>query len=127
MRKERTRLSDEYVSLSLAKKLKAKGFNERCRFFYFKREKHYTPIFSKDFVAGEGAILIPTIYQVMRWLIKHPKNINIFVGFDIEMKYYYDLWILDDDNEMTPAGTGWGFKTYRNAIQHGILNALNYI
>ena len=67
----------EFVSLSLAKKLKKKGFDKECFAHY---DDLGNLLLDKDYWKLDSHILAPTISQVLNWLREEKKmHIEIFL------------------------------------------------
>lgn len=66
---------EDYVSLEVAKLLKEKGFNEKCRYIY--NTNHIGITTEKiNSELPNGCFSIPTLYEAQKWLrVKH--NIDV--------------------------------------------------
>ena len=78
-------LCEDYVSFEVAKLLKEKGFNEKCRTFYNDKTLKITYIDSP--ISNEKpfnlCLLAPTLQMAMKWLREvHKQLINVWYDGD---------------------------------------------
>ena len=92
-------MNEDFVTFELAKKLKEKGFREKCIAYYWENINEHTPFFVvEDNMPEDGICLLkllsnhncaewshfidaPTISQVLKWL-REEKNIFVVVFID---------------------------------------------
>lgn len=81
----------EFVSFEIAKKLKDLGFDESSLFFYREDDEdkcvHCVDI-NKPLTHYNGAIIAPTISQVLKWLRKE-KEIMVFPVYSKNTSRWY--------------------------------------
>ena len=112
---------EDFVPYELAKKLKEKGFREKCY-------KHYYPNIKDWFISSlpecgnySSYLDAPTISQVLKWLREEKK---MFVQISL-FQYCYDYCILDTemvyyDNEHKVLHQGPTGYSYNEAALAGI-------
>ena len=88
---------EDYVSFEVAKLLKEKGFNEKCRTFYNDKTLKITNIDSS--ISNEKpfnlCLLAPTLQMAFKWLREvHNLYINIFVTWKDKIPHYQ--WSIDN-------------------------------
>lgn len=127
----------DYISLEVAKLLKEKGYDEPCLTAYDKAGNigsQYTVInWNKEY---DWAISRPTLYEAQKWL-REKYNCYVQVTHEayktgvnnlVQVLFYEPN---DDDcwsNESTGMyGDNAEFKTYEEALNFGILEALKRI
>lgn len=119
----------EFVSFEIAKKLKDLGFDESSLFFYREDDEdkcvHCVDI-NKPLTHYNGAIIAPTISQVLKWLRDNKILIipvpSYFNAEGICISWDCDIWA--DDNYECCRGDK---KTYEEAALAGIEYVLNNI
>lgn len=83
-------MNADFVSFSLAKNLKEKGFNCEYPFAMYNKYEQFCPLYSSDKYYFEidnfdkHACIAPTISQVLKWLRKG-KNIDIEIHAEVGM------------------------------------------
>lgn len=126
----------DYVSSEIAKLLKEKGFNEpceKCIDINTKRTKYcdYDHICVSNDALSSELISYPTLYEVIKWL-REKHNIYIFptpyLSKDIDetSKYIVEIYKFEDE-EWRHTNYLYKFVTYEEALNAGILEALNTI
>ena len=73
-------ITEDYVSVEIAKLLKEKGFNCRVTRSYFENDDCYAPCDPSE-VQRKDVIRIPTLQMAMKWL-REIHNITISISFD---------------------------------------------
>lgn len=129
---------ENFVTFEIAKKLKEKGFREKCLLHYEStgglysnsidtydcpnQELDYSD-FLKCYNDGNsiGLIDTPTISQVLKWL-RDEKHIHICTDFDKDMNWFYQIAIY---GSMDTTAHDYGFKSYEEADLAGIEYVLN--
>lgn len=127
---------EDYVSLEVAKMLKEKGFDEECEYYI---SENTSQIFYKGrlkpFIEeGHNVFPCPTLYEAQKWLREKQ---NVYINslpseniFGIKNKFTFMIDKLDKNGEWE---CGWEqendnfYLTYEEALNAGILEALNYI
>ena len=134
-------MNEDFVTSELAKKLKDKGFKEKCiakyckgslvlnkvvidgeceYIDYYKEIKIYDLLSDND---NKYTILAPTISQVLKWLRKD-KNIHITIDVDINDNFDFYFTILKKGEESWEVlQHGESCKTYEKAE----LFAISYV
>ena len=136
---------EDFVTFEISKKLKDKGFREKCLayydveydagFFYNKLYSfvlgpcQYTDLLMSynsgdipsNLDASDNCIDAPTISQVLKWLRKE-KKIHICVDFDRDMNWFYQIAI---HGSTDIAADGDGYNDYEIAVLAGIECVLN--
>lgn len=131
---------EDFVTFEIAKKLKEKGFREKCLAYYDVEDNvgllynmqysdklcpcQYTDLLvsynsdaiSSDLDTSGNCIDAPTISQALKWLRKE-KKIHICVDFDGDMNWYYQIAIYGSTDI---AADGYGYNGYEEAILCGI-------
>ena len=111
-------MNEDFVSFSLAKKLKEKGLNFRTRYGYLPPIKLVLESFNyKDWSKSDG-YPAPTISQVLKWL-REEKKLHICIGICIAPTFSWDYEIvnLDDDCYIHAE---CGYDSYEDAASNGI-------
>lgn len=129
----------EICGFEIAKKLKEKGFREKCIAYYWEKINEHTPSFVvEDNMPEDGICLLdllsnhnqaewscfidaPTISQVLKWLRKE-KKIFIHIDVYINDKFDYFFSIAEQGREtweMVYIGEE-DYKTYELAALAGI-------
>lgn len=131
---------DDYVSLEVAKKLQEKGYDEPCLAYYFHeklinvtsqfRGSDVNTIYQESRSQMYGNVPAPTLYDAQKWL-RDNKNIHVCTDnradgwFYVLYKSNNGTFIRDYNYSGTNDGGCW--DTYEEALNAGILEALNYI
>ena len=137
---------EDFVTFEIAKKLKDKGFKEKCLTYYDVYDNvgllyntqysdellhcQYTDLLMSHNI-GEGrqpddsdnCVDAPTISQVLKWLRKE-KKIHTCVDFDGDMNWYYQIAIYGSTDI---AADGYGYNDYEEATLYGIEYVLDYL
>lgn len=129
----------DYVSLTMAKRLRDKGFNEVCGAAYFTDSVSVSPLLFGMYSNTEGdyytpgCIAVPLLYEAQNWLRrKYHTYVNVIpLERPHENKNFsFDINHFDEHNEWE-----WGWErepdnyyyTYEMALTAGIYEALNMI
>jgi len=131
-------MKDQYVPYNVAKRLKDLGFEEPCIFAYDEvpmactmSESPFEPL-NYNSPSGGGYVSAPLWQQVTAWL-RDKKQINIYVGFRINVKkwdgHYYDMnltgkeyaKVINMDHFMKRKV----FDTYEDALENTIIDWVN--
>lgn len=133
-------MNEDFVTFELAKKLKERGFKEKCIAYYWEKINEHTPSFVvEDNMPEDGVCILdlisehnkaewspfidaPTISQVLKWLREEKK---IFVSVDIsEGGWFYVLSpiIIEDGKEISQESEvdDKEFSDYNSAAIAGI-------
>lgn len=129
----------DLVSLEVAEKLKEKGYNKSCEYFYCKMYNQvlYTHSGSCRYsrvdnsVLEEGDFLVPYITDVQKWLL----NVyNIFVGVSLKPQFHFPnqvvYFIQDMERRNDHSGYTMNIKVFSSteeALNEGISEALKLI
>jgi hypothetical protein len=82
-------MNEDFVNFEIAKKLKEKGFREKCMWHYYDDTKDiYKSSSPQCYNYGGNTSDAPTIPQVLKWL-REEKKIHIGVLYH----GYYAVWI----------------------------------
>lgn len=133
---------EDYCSYELALKLKACGFDEPCRDFYWTSDgtfKHTDALVHKNSVGCDTMVAAPTLWQAQKWL-REKKGIAInVIAHDAsdkyrEGKYHWMEVHLPNSNENGPQWMDWFvygkhplFDTYEEALSDGLSQMLELI
>lgn len=137
--------NEDYASYELALKLKACGFDEPCRDFYWTSDgtfKHTDALVHKNSVGCDTMVAAPTLWQAQKWL-REVKNIIVDVSPDWDSEdycmadyltgeWYFSVW-KDGDRvhcNFDPNAEEeriWMFEKYEQALSAGIAAALELI
>lgn len=126
----------EFVTFELAKKLKEKGFKEKCLLHYDSTDGFYANSidtydrpnqeldysdFFKCFNEGNsiGLIDAPITSQVLMWL-REEKAVHIGFGYSPRKKWRYVVMYMDDRFYNNPTLTVDGFINIKQATLAGI-------
>lgn len=127
---------EDYVSLEVAKKLMNKGFDEPCDKMLNEHEECYEyscyttskkGFRNSDLCAYEVAI--PTLYETQKWL-REKHNIHLVTKCICFHKptqhhdYKCEIYSLENNRGYNESDI---YNTYEEALNAGILEALNYI
>lgn len=85
----------DFVTFEIAKKLKEKGFNEKCfatydndgmlGYVYYQPQSIHTVSFDDCLYYGDNVIAAPTISQVLKWL-REVHNVYVDIGLYVITK-----------------------------------------
>lgn len=130
---------EDLVSLEVAKKLKEKGYNKSCEYFYCKMYNQVLYTHSGSFrysrvdnnVLEEGDFLVPYITDVQKWLL----NVyNIFVGVSLKPPFHFPnqvvYFIQDMEQRNDRSGYTMNTKIFFStgeALDAGFLETLKLI
>lgn len=127
---------EDYVSFDTAKMLKNKGFDEFCRYTYMENENSVGITVSTNSKLPKEVYSMPTLWEAQKYLReKHNCYIQItYEAYKTRVNYLVQVLFYepnDDDcwsNESTGMyGDNAEFKTYEEALNFGILEALKRI
>lgn len=125
---------EDFVTFEIAKKLKEKGFREKCLFHFrpysktlhpnnleikFNRVIDYTELLDCNNVYIDNDIDAPTISQVLKWL-REKMKIHITTGYNNVSKWRYIIIHLDDNFAKYPNIWEKHFESYEEATLSGI-------
>lgn len=112
---------EEFVTFEIAKKLKEKGFRDKCY-------KHYYPDSPDWFLSSylecnnySDYVDAPTISQVLKWL-REEKKYHICIGYD--GVYSYEIVGIEDCEFVAAEDS---YDTYEEAALAGIEYILNNV
>ena len=89
----------EFVTFEIAKKLKEKGFREKCMWHYYDDTKDiYKSSSPQCYNYGGNTSDAPTISQVLKWL-RDEKDIFIEITVDVNDKFNYYFGIYKKGND----------------------------
>ena len=115
-------ITEDYVSFEVAKLLKEKGFDERCRNsynlegkFYVHTQWHY-PITTMGYVA-------PTHQMALKWLREKGVYFSL-VPFIENAGWPKDTWHINFYNSDGIIGGGFPVKGYEEAVEAALKYAL---
>lgn len=120
---------NDYVSLNVAKRLKEKGFDEPVLSQYTKVGSVWSCQEPKDFNKAIDCYSRPTLYEAQKWLrTKH--NIHVCVDNNAS-GWFYVLFKADNgtyigDYDDIGPNDGGCWDSYEDALNDGIMNALNF-
>lgn len=124
----------EFVSFEIAKKLKEKGFKEKCIAYYWEKINEHTPSFVIEDNMPEDSLCLldllsnhnkaewspfidaPTVSQVLDWLRKEKK---IYVTVNVEREDWFEYKIVQLIKNTHYTGT-CVYENYDNAMLAGI-------
>ena len=118
----------DFVTFEIAKKLKEKGFREKCLAYYNDDSieyNHESKMFDCELFMSHNSydniwhryyIDAPTISQTLKWLRKE-KKIHICIDFEEDMNWYYQIAIYGSKDI---AADGYGYNGYEEAVLCGI-------
>lgn len=130
---------EDYVSLEVAKLLKQKGYNERCEQRFVEkidgteREEWDDDLCAVCTVSDAICYPKPTLYEATKWLRERHIYVASVPSYNfwlIEKKFTFLIDKLDNNGEWD---CGWEqqdddfYKTYEEALNAGILEALKLI
>ena len=126
----------EFITFEIAKKLKEKGFKEKCIAYYWEKINEHTPSFVvEDKISEDGICILdlisehnkaewspfidaPTISQVLKWLRKE-KEIYLEIVIVVDGEYMCDIYKINS-RPIECLGSTEYFKTYEQAAIAGI-------
>ena len=127
-------ITEDYVSFEVAKLLKEKGFDEKCRSYYFGSSGRYSrcalEIKTNDFRDGE--ILRPTHQMACKWLREvHNIFIEIYLPSHSEHEdtiyhgtYSFDIFNLNTKVYVYCTWNEKEFNSYEEAVEVALKYAL---
>lgn len=108
-----------FVPFEIAKKLKEKGFQEKCYHYY----KNHVVMSQTSIPLNNNAEAVhysaPTISQVLKWL-REEKKIHIAIDYSNVSKWRYIIIHLGDNFIKEPNVWEKGFDSYKQAVLAGI-------
>ena len=113
-------ITEDYVSLEIAKLLKYKGFDEYVTRSYFENDRCYAP-YDPSEVKRKDVIAIPTLQMAMKWL-REEKGIAVIPIISSILDNEKFLW----DIEIVVAKTndtysqGWIYENQESACESAI-------
>ena len=125
-------IQEDYVSFEVAKLLKEKGFDEKCRSYYFGSSGRYSrcalEIKTNDFRDGE--ILRPTHQMACKWLREvhhyiieiHYGNVGSPIEPEPEIQWWWELE--NKQGEFLEGNITDGNTTYEEACEAACLYVL---
>lgn len=117
---------EDFVSLEVAKLLKEKGFNEPCNSAYDKKGNIGTNTtlinWNKEY---DWAVSRPTLYEAAKWL-RDKHAIHISIEWDVD-GFCSSITIRDEDGLFVESSYHIYYKSYEEALNAGILEALKMI
>lgn len=119
---------EELVTLETAKLLKEKGFNEFCEFAYADEDLHIMTLHSTNSFFNEigCGYTAPTKYIAQKWL-RENHSIHIAVDFNQYGRWYYRLYDIKDYDFISETEVDKIYKSYEEALEAGIQEALKLI
>lgn len=118
---------EDYVSLEVAKMLKERGFDEQCRYTYCGEDDENIGVSNnKNSNYPPDVYSMPTLYEAQKWL----RERGYYVEVGIYDKYEWSYVIYGYDEEMCITMKIWEgekFRTYEEALNAGIIEALKLI
>lgn len=121
-------MTEELVTLETAKLLKEKGFNEFCEFAYADEDLHIMRLFSTNSFFNEigCGYTAPTKSIAQKWL-RENHSIHIAVDFNQYGRWYYRLYDIKDYDFLSETEVDKIYKSYEEALEAGIQEALKLI
>lgn len=127
---------EDYVSLDVAKKLKEKGFNECCGAYYhlnwddMTEEECFEIASEQNFKNSNNVYRVgaPTLHDAQKWL-RTSKKIHVNADYEVyREKWFFSLCLINPDkfNQFEDMSES-NYNSYEEALNAGILEALNYI
>ena len=126
-------ITEDYVTLEIAKLLKEKGFDERVKSYYAESglEGYMLALrATKNTELRDGFISRPTFQMAMKWLREvHKIHISVEIGFDIDNPQYYFFVpsvcrFSDKSGEYESPFDEKEFNTYEEACEAAIMYCL---
>ena len=111
-------MNEDFVTFELAKKLKEKGFKEKCLAYYDVEDNvgllyntqysdealpcQYTDLLQCHNTGeaeiqpddSENCVDAPTISQVLKWL-REEKNIFVLIDIRTDLSFFYEIWCIE--------------------------------
>lgn len=118
-------MKEEIVKYATAKLAKEKGFDIECSIYYAENGKLYTRLgLSAEGIKVAKTVKAPTQSLLQRWL-REIYNIDLWFGeLDSPNKYHVE----DIVRRNTVIGSVFGgSKSYEEALERGLVEALNLI
>lgn len=120
----------DYVSLEVAKLLKAKGFDEPCRYSCWRDSENDIGVANnKNSNYPIGIYSMPTLYEAQKWLReKYMIYISSLPTKDNGITVWYFQIVKDTlEDAIYSRVSPNTFNTYEEALNEGILEALKLI
>ena len=123
-------MKEDYVSFELAKLLKEKGFDEKCRAIYEDGVLHiqdeflYNSDSDKKLIEGDEDdswvfVTAPTLQMAMKWL-REKHKIFIDIGYNnYYNEYKWVLFTMDRNKDITPHFE-YNYDSYESACEAAI-------
>lgn len=121
---------EDYVSLEVAKMMKEKGFNEKCRYVY--NTDHIGITIEKiNSELPNGCFSMPTLYEAQKWLwYNYNINVSVFILSPFKEPYKF-LFIIqrckETKDDYSNIISSKPISNYEEALKYGILEALKLI
>lgn len=109
---------EDFVTFEIAKKLKEKGFREKCRKHYYPNSKDWFLSSCLECDNYSDYIDAPTISQVLKWL-REEKKIYLEIVMVVDAEYMCDIYKINP-RPIECLGSTEYFKTYEQAALAGI-------
>ena len=139
-------ITDDYVSFEVAKLLKDKGFNGKCKYYYIQTKemfeidtRYHTALTTQELLnlqiigEKEDRYAAPTQAITMRWL-REVHKVHIIaepcLGKGNELNLSFNRWfwtILIESGEYKPIRKIDEFPTYEQACEDAIKHSLKYL
>ena len=111
---------ENFVPFETAKKLKEKGFREKCYRHYYPDSKDWFLSSSPECDNYSGYLDIPTISQVLKWL-REDKDLFIQIMFIDKSSYYYEVIDIATDKVKCSVGD------YKDSPELAALAGVEYV
>ena len=137
---------EDFVTFEIAKKLKEKGFKDKCIAYYWEKINEHTPSFLvEDNMPEDGLNILdllsnhnqaewspfidaPTISQVLKWLREEKKlHIELWTVGKKPIKWCHTITTLNHVGEKQGWSSGERGDSYEAAALAGIEYVLDYL
>lgn len=118
---------EDFVNFEIAKKLKEKGFREKCVWHYYDDTKDiYKSSSPQCYNYGGNTNDAATISQVLKWL-RETHNIHINIYFfrhngNTELYWVYSVENIKEDYEYD-----WLFSTKHNTYEEAAMDGIEWV
>ena len=125
-------MTEELVTLETAKLLKEKGFNWKCEHIIgcnkviTKYDLPQSMSCCTEIDNESVEFLCPTLYIAQKWL-RENHSIHIAVDFNQYGRWYYRLYDIEDYDFLSETEVDKIYKSYEEALEAGIQEALKLI
>lgn len=125
-------MTEELVTLETAKLLKEKGFNWKCEHIIgcnkviTKYDLPQSMSCCTEIDNESVEFLCPTLYIAQKWL-RENHSIHIVVDFNQYGRWYYRLYDIKDYDFLSETEVDKIYKSYEEALEAGIQEALKLI